>query len=37
MNYEILLTNFISDIVKNISYNPLLPLGFSDSDFTSDK
>ena len=28
---------FISDIVKDILYNPLLLLGFSDSDFTSDK
>ena len=32
-----LLTGPISDIVKDIPYDPLLPLGFSDSDFTSDK
>ena len=32
-----LLTGPISDIVKNILYDPLLPLGFSDSDFASDK
>ena len=29
--------NFISNIIKDILYDPLLPLGFSDSDFTSDK
>ena len=31
------LTGPISDIVKDIPYDPLLPLGFSDSDFASDK
>ena len=31
------LTSFISNIVKNIPYDPLLPLRFSDNDFTSDK
>ena len=31
------LTGLISDIVKDILYNPLLPLGFSDNDFASDK
>ena len=31
------LTGPISDIVKDILYDPLLPLGFSDSDFASDK
>ena len=37
INYGIPLTGPISDIVKDIPYNPLLPLRFSDSDFTSDK
>ena len=31
------LTGLISDIIKNIPYDPLLPLGFSNSDFASDK
>ena len=37
INYGILLTNPISDIIKDIPYNPLLPLGFSDNNFTSNK
>ena len=37
INYGILLISPISDIVKDIPYNPLLPLRFSDSDFASDK
>ena len=32
-----LLISLISDIVKDIPYDPLLLLGFSDSDFASDK
>ena len=31
------LTGPISNIIKDIPYNPLLPLRFSDSDFTSNK
>ena len=37
INYGVLLTGLISDIIKDIPYDPLLPLGFSDSDFASDK
>ena len=37
INYGVLLIGFIFDIVKDILYDPLLPLGFSDSDFASDK
>ena len=37
ISYGVLLTGLISDIVKDILYDPLLPLGFSDSDFASDK
>ena len=32
-----MLIGLISDIVKDILYDLLLPLGFSDSDFASDK
>ena len=37
ISYGVPLTGFISDIVKDIPYDLLLPLGFSDSDFISDK
>ena len=37
INYGVPLTGPISNIVKDIPYNPLLPLKFSDNDFTSDK
>ena len=37
INYGIPLTGSISDIIKDIPYNPLLPLRVSDSDFTSNK
>ena len=37
INYGIPLTGPISDIVKDIPYNPLLPLRFNDSDFTNNK
>ena len=37
INYGVLLTGPISNIVKDIPYNPLLPLGFSNNDFTNDK
>ena len=37
INYGVPLTGPISDIIKDIPYDPLLPLGFSDNDFTSDK
>ena len=37
ISYGVPLTGLISDIVKDIPYDPLLPLGFSDSDFASDK
>ena len=37
INYGILLTGPISNIVKDIPYDPLLLLRFSDSDFASNK
>ena len=37
MSYGVSLIGLISDIVKDIPYDFLLPLGFSDSDFASDK
>ena len=37
ISYGVPLTGPISDIVKDILYDPLLPLGFSNSDFASDK
>ena len=37
ISYGVPLTGLISDIVKDIPYDPLLLLRFSDSDFTSDK
>ena len=37
ISYGVPLTGPISDIVKDILYDPLLPLGFNDSDFASDK
>ena len=37
INYGVPLTGPISDIVKDIPYNPLLPLRFNDSDFANDK
>ena len=37
INYGVPLTGPISDIIKDIPYHPLLPLRFSDNDFTSDK
>ena len=37
INYGVVLTGLISDIIKDILYDPLLPLRFSDSDFTNDK
>ena len=37
ISYGVLLTGPISDIVKDIPYNPLLLLGFSNNDFASDK
>ena len=37
INYGVPLISLISDIIKDILYDPLLPLRFSDSDFTSDK
>ena len=37
INYRVPLTGPISDIIKDIPYDPLLPLRFSDNDFTSDK
>ena len=37
INYGVPLINPISDIIKDILYNPLLLLRFSDNDFTSDK
>ena len=37
INYGIPLTGPISNIIKDIPYDPLLPLGFSNNDFTSDK
>ena len=37
ISYGVPLTGLISDIVKDILYDSLLPLGFSDSDFASDK
>ena len=37
MNYGILLINLIFNIIKDILYNPVLLLGFNDSDFASDK
>ena len=37
ISYGVPLTGPISEIIKDIPYDPLLPLGFSDSDFASDK
>ena len=37
INYGIPLTSPISDIIKDIPYDPFLPLKFSNSDFTSNK
>ena len=37
ISYGVPLTGLIFNIVKDIPYNFLLPLGFSDSDFASDK
>ena len=37
INYEIPLTGPISNIIKDIPYNPLLPLRFSDNDFANNK
>ena len=37
INYGVPLTGPISDIVKDIPYNPLLPLRFNDNDFANDK
>ena len=37
INYGVPLTGPIFDIVKDIPYNPLLPLRFNDNDFTNDK
>ena len=37
INYGIPLTGPISNIIKDIPYDPLLPLRFNNSDFTSDK
>ena len=37
INYGVLLTGLISDIIKDIPYDPLLPLGFSNNDFASHK
>ena len=37
INYGVPLTGPISDIIKDIPYDPLLPLRFNDSDFASDK
>ena len=37
INYGVPLTGPISDIVKDIPYDPLLPLGFSNNDFASNK
>ena len=37
INYGVPLTGLISDIIKDIPYDPLLPLGFSNNDFTSNK
>ena len=37
INYGVLLTVPISNIVKDIPYDPLLPLRFNNSDFTNDK
>ena len=37
INYGVPLTGPISNIVKDIPYDPLLPLRFSNSDFASDK
>ena len=37
INYGVPLTGPISDIVKDIPYDLLLPLRFNDNDFTSDK
>ena len=37
INYGVPLINPISDIVKDIPYDPLLPLKFNNSDFASDK
>ena len=37
ISYGIPLTGPISDIIKDIPYNPLLLFRFNDSDFTSDK
>ena len=37
INYGIPLTGPISDIIKDIPYDPLLPLRFNDNDFTNDK
>ena len=35
INYGVLLTGFITDIIKDIRYNPLLLLRFNDNDFAS--
>ena len=37
INYRVPLTGPISDIIKDIPYDLLLPLRFSNNDFTSDK
>ena len=37
ISYGVPLTGPISNIIKDIPYNPLLPLRFSDNDFTNDK
>ena len=37
INYGVPLTGLISDIIKDIPYNPLLPLGFNDNNFANDK
>ena len=37
INYRVPLTGPISNIIKDIPYDPLLPLRFSDNDFASNK
>ena len=37
MSYGVPLISLISNIIKDIPYDLLLPLGFSDSDFANNK
>ena len=37
ISYGVPLIGLISNIIKDIPYDPLLPLGFNNSNFTNDK